>query len=840
MNFSVLYPWFFALLPLAILFWFWQRESLSDLPLRRRRISTTVRISLFTLLVLALSDPRLLLEKNQTQVVIVADASDSLGQAALEKVPDYQDLPDDLPRSLILFAGNTEVSGFPEDGSPPLPGPLDPSRTRIAEALRFAEATVPSGRAPTLVLISDGQGEGHNFSELAEEFANRGIRIHTIPIDPTDKPEVLVRSMMAPSEANPQEPFSVEVEVVSNREGDAHLEIFRNGALSAERELNLQPGSNRFSFTERASQEGVVALTASIRPPEGMDTFLDNNQLTAHVRTGNESKILLISDKPEALRYLSRALRQEGFQLDIRPPSGIPQSMPELESFGLVVFDNIPATDPSTRQMSLIHEYVRDFGGGFLMIGGENSFGLGGYFDTPIDEILPVQSDFEKDKETPSLAVALVIDRSGSMSGEKIEMVKAASEATVNLLSPRDYAGVVAFDSQAFWVSDLQSASNQHAIIRQIRQLTASGGTNISPGLELAHRALASNPAKLKHVILLTDGQSMPGPFYEQTSRMAREGITVSTVAVGNGADRALLEQIAKWGNGRFHFTADPRKVVQIFARETVTASRSAIQELPFLPVSLRSADFLDEIPFDSAPFLLGFVSTEPKATADLWLATETGEPLLATWRFGLGKAGAFTSDARNRWAIDWLRWPSFGKFWAGIFRHLERESDLGAIPAQIQRRGDRLFLSAEAVGRSGGILPDAAASLRLLLPSGESEELSLESSAPGMFSVDWPAESGTHMVRLILEKDGETIGSRTLFHDVGYSDEYSLKPAHREGLAELAAATGGKINPSLQDLQVNDRSVQVESELWPWLLIAALFLFLFDVTLKRFPHQDS
>lgn len=839
MSISVLYPWAFVLLPLAILFWYWQRDSLSDLTRSRRKISTTVRITLFTLLVLALSDPRLLLERNQTQVVFVVDASDSLGGEALQRVPDWQDFPGEIPRSLVLFAGEAEIGEFREEQTAPLPGPIDPSRSRISQALRFAEATLPAGTAPTLVLLSDGQAEGEDLTRLGKEFASRGVRLHAIPVEPPDQPEILLRSIDAPREANPQEPFPVEVEVVANREGETILEIFRNGALSAKQELQVQPGSNRFAFTERADEEGVVAITATLRPPEGQDTFIDNNTLSAHVRTGEDSRILLISDKPESLRFLSRALRQEGFRLDIRPPTGIPETMAALEPFSLVVFDNVPATDPSHSQMSLIYEYVRDFGGGFLMIGGENSFGLGGYFDTPIDEILPVQSDFEKDKETPSLAVALVIDRSGSMSGEKIEMVKAASEATVNLLSPRDYAGVVAFDSQAFWVSNLQSAAASHSIIQKIRQLTAGGGTNISPGLDLAHRALSPNPAKLKHVILLTDGQSTPGPFYEQTSRMAREGITVSTVAVGNGADRALLEQIAQWGNGRFHFTADPRKVVQIFARETVTASRSAIQELPFLPVRTRSSEFLDDIDFSTAPFLLGYVSTEPKATADLWLATETGDPLLATWRFGLGKAGAFTSDARNRWAIDWLRWRSFGRFWAGVFRHLERESDLGSVPTQIEQRADRLQLTTEAVGRSGEILPQATGLLHVLLPSGENLSIPLNTDAPGTLSADWPAEPGTHALRLTLENDEKTIGNRTLFYDVGYSHEYSLRPADTTSLAQLAEATGGKLNPSLEDLTLNDRSVRVEKELWSWLVIAALFLFVLDVALKRIPDRN-
>ena len=840
MSLTFLYPWAFVLIPLAFLFYWWQRNSLSDFTGQRRAVSTGIRILLFLLLVGALSDPRLLLEQFRSHVVFVVDASDSLGDEALQKVPDYQNFPGPTDRSLVIFGGEAVSADFQEDQSPPLAGPIQPSRTRIENALNFAEATIPSGSAPTLVLISDGHNEGDSLADLGEEYADRGVRIHTIPATPADQPEVLVRSIQAPSEANPNEPFPVEVEVIANRETSANLEIYRNGALSGEREVQLKTGVNSFTFTEKASQEGVAAITAAIRASQEMDTFADNNELTAHIRTGDESRILLISDKPDTLRYLSRALRQEGFRLDIRPPTGIPESMAALESFSLVVFDNVPATDPSVEQLSLLRRYVSDFGGGFLMIGGENSFGLGGYFDTPIDEILPVKSDYEKDKETPSLAVILVIDRSGSMNGEKIEMVKSASEATVKLLSQKDYGGVVAFDSQAFWVSNLQSASMASSIIQKIRQLTSSGGTKIFPGLDLAHRALTTSPAKLKHIILLTDGQSTPGPFYEQTTAMAREGITVSTVAVGNGADSALLEQIARWGNGRFHFTVDPRKIVQIFARETITASRSAIQEQPFLPVPTRSADFLDEINFSTAPFLLGFVSTEPKATADLWLITETGEPLLATWRFGLGKTGAFTSDARNRWAIDWLRWPSFGKFWAGIFRHLEREADLGSIPIEIEQRGDRLFLRAEAVGRSGESISDAVATIHLLLPSGETEEISLRSEAPGTMVTDWPAEAGTHFIRLILERDGQTFANRTLLYDVGYPQEYRLDPPDPDALRQLAEATGGKFDPTPEDLFEEDRSVQAELELWPWLLAATLLIYLFDVALKRIPQRQS
>ncbi len=840
MSASLLFPWALALLPFGIVFWLWQARSLANLSPKRRRISTLVRTILFVLLVLALSDPRILLERNNHHVVILADVSSSVDKEALERAAELYQFPGDTSRSLIYFAGRTETVSPGDDGNLPPPGPLEPEQSRITEALRFAAASVPAGSAPTVLLVSDGRETGGDLTRAAEALRASGVRVHAEPVEPPDRPEILIRKIEAPREALPGEPFPVEVEVTASTPGSGVLEIFRNGALSGSREVDLRAGSNRFAFTERASNEGVVQISASIRPDEGLDTFVDNNRLTAHVRTGKKSGILYLSDQPDTARFIARALSQEGFRLDIRPGSGIPQSMAELEEFDLVVFDNIPATDLSRRQMTLLRDYVRDFGGGFLMLGGENSFGLGGYFNTPVDAMLPVESDFKKDEETPSLAVVLVIDRSGSMTGQKIEMVKAASEATVELLSVRDYAGVIAFDSQAYAVSKLQSAANQAQIIRQIRRLSAGGGTNISPGLTQAHVDLSGNPAKIKHVILLTDGRSTPGPFYDIVSRMARDGITVSTVAVGDGADRALLEQIAEWGDGRFYFTADPSKVVQIFARETVTASRSAIQELPFLPIRLKTVDFLKKIDFSNAPFLLGFVSTLPKATADLWLATETGEPLLATWRYGLGKAGAFTSDARNRWATDWLRWPSFGRFWAGIFRHLLREPDLGSMPVRFEQRGDQLHLQVEAVDSSGEYIPGAEGSLKLRMPDGEAREVALAETAPGTLKGSWPAAAGTHYARLLLRSEGEVFASKTAIHDVGYSEEFEPAPADREALARLAETTGGFVKPTIDQITANDRPVRKENELWPWLVLVAAFLFPLDVALKRWPSSIS
>ena len=542
-------------------------------------------------------------------------------------------------QSWIAFAGKASLAKDSKTLAELAPPTLQDDRTDLAGALKFAEASFPLGYAKTVVLFSDGQETSGDITAELDQLQRAGVRVHTVLATPPDRPEVLVRSVSAPRQVKEDEPFRVNAEIVANREMDAEVEIFKSGARVAVKMEKLKPGTNRFEFTQSVKgEERLSEFTVQVRAKD--DTLADNNVASTFVQSEGKSKALLLADKPEQARYLALALRQEGILLDVRPATGAPTELGDLQNYDLVLIDNVPATDLNRAQMQLFASYVRDFGGGLLMLGGDQAFGLGGYYQTPVEEVLPVRCDFEKEQENPSLGLVLVIDRSGSMSGDKMEMAKDAAKAAVELLSARDYVGVVAFDHEAFWVADIQLAVDRGGVQQRIAAIQAGGGTNIAPGLEMAFSKLSGTPAKLKHVILLTDGVSTPGPFYELTSQMVQEHITVSAVAVGSDADTKLLEQIAGWGNGRYYFTDNPQSIPQIFARETMTASKSAIQEAPFLPVPVRSADFLAGVNFETAPFLLGYVTTKLKPTAESWLVTERGEPLLATWRYGLGQAG--------------------------------------------------------------------------------------------------------------------------------------------------------------------------------------------------------
>jgi uncharacterized protein YegL len=509
--------------------------------------------------------------------------------------------------------------------------------------------------------------------------------------------------------------------------------------------------------------------------------------------------------------------------------------MGDLQNYDLLLLDNIPATDLAPEQMRLFSSYVRDFGGGLLMLGGEQSFGLGGYYRTPIEDVLPVRCDFEKEQENPSLGLVLVIDRSGSMSGEKVEMAKDAAKAAVELLGPKDYVGVVAFDHESFWAADLQSASDKVGVQQKIASIEAGGGTDMAPAMEMALSKLQASSAKLKHIILLTDGVSTPGPFYELATQMAQQKITLSTVGVGGDADQELLKKISEWGNGRFYFTDNPSSIPQIFTKETMTAAKSAIRDMPFLPIQTVPADFLRGLDFSSAPFLLGYVNTKTKPTAELWLVTEKKEPLLATWRCGLGQAGAFTSDARNRWAVDWLKWEGYGKFWAQCVRKLMRAAALKHQPSQLTRQGDDFLFSVDCLDEQGKYASGLGGEITLLDPDNHATKLPLESAAPGKFTAHWPAKHGAWHAQVTLKNGDQTVDQQYASISAGYPDEFLLRPVDEAKLRAIARETGGTYNPTALP---NDRTAPIEWELWPWLAGLALLLFLADVAAKRWPDN--
>ena len=837
MNLEIVRPAALLLWLLLPLLWWWHRRSIAPLRGKRRLAAFLTRAAIVAIVIFALAEPRWRARTDRQEVFFVVDRSLSLDDAALAAAEAFVAGADlaGAETAWLGFGGRGEVAPSLEALKATDRERINPRETRIDTALSLAAASFRPGRVKTVVLFSDGVATGGEVDPAA--LKANDIRVQAVPVAPPDRPEVLVREVTAPAVVRVDEPLSVEAVIQSTRAGPAEVDLFRNGVRVATRRMERTVGANHVRFEQRAGRDKLLHYEVGVRAAE--DTLSENNQAGTAVISEGASRVLLLTDRPDSARYLEWALRQEGIGLSVRPGEGCPTEMSDLQNFDAVIFDNLAASALSRTQMELFSIYVSDFGGGFLMLGGDQAYGLGGYFRTPIEAILPVSCDFQKEEETPSLALVLVIDRSGSMAGENIELAKAAAKASADLLGPRDYISVIAFDGAPYLIVPLQPAGNSGSVAAGIASITADGGTNLAPAMEEALRQLSGNSAKLKHVILLTDGMSQDGPFYELTTQMARNGITVSSVGMGSGADGNLLSQIAQWGNGRYYEAIDPATVPQIFTKETMTASKSAIQEFPFLAKPIRAVDFLEGIEWSNTPFLLGYVRTKPKPTSETWLLSERGDPLLTTWRFGLGTAAAFTSDARNRWAVEWLRWPGFGKFWGQLLRRISRPASLGFSELAVEERDGAVQVTVDALDPQQGFPAGVEASIRLADPKGGVRALPMEKSVPGRWIARFQtAQPGIYSGQMQLNQPDGPLDSRFFTVTRGFSREFLLEPPDTQFLGALARETGGRLSPDPATLfRDEERTAAREWELWPWLALSALLLFVGDVGLRRWPQ---
>jgi Ca-activated chloride channel homolog len=680
--------------------------------------------------------------------------------------------------------------------------------------------------------VTDGN---ETIGDSIATAAQSRIPVTTIALPAMSEPEVQVAEVNVPAEVREGEPFFVEVIVQSNHDDEGLIEVFRGDHKVISETKSLKAGSNTFRFQQSIERDRLAAFSVRISGLK-QDTLLDNNSETGLVYASGKPRVLIIESDPNLIRDLAYALEDEGIQVDVRPPQGMPDTLADLQNYECLMLSNVPATALTQQQMQIARTWVQDLGGGFIMLGGEQSFGLGGYYKSALEEVLPVRSDFEKEKEKPSLGMVLVIDKSGSMTGEPIEMAKTAARSAVELLGKRDQVAVLAFDGSTFVISEMQPATNAAKISDEIARIDSGGGTNMYPAMEMAYEMLTTTSAKLKHVIMLTDGVSSPSDFEGLAQTMASSKITVSTVGTGGGTDTQLLETIARVGKGRYYQTDDPAQVPQIFAKETMTASKSAIDEQPFVPVVIRATHALAELDMQSAPFLLGYVITRPKPTSEVILATEKGDPLLAWWRYGLGMTAAFTSDAKARWAAEWMTWPGYSKFWTQVIRQVMRKSDTRGIQVQTARVGESAEVNVDAVNEVGQFLNNAEVELNVIDPRLQRHSTSLKQSAPGRYenSVAMPLP-GSYHVEIAVKQNGQVVYRQSRGMMRGYSDELRIRPTNDHLLKEVASASGGQFNPSVEEIfKSTEARATRPTPLWPWLLGSALVLLILDVALRR------
>lgn len=524
--------------------------------------------------------------------------------------------------------------------------------------------------------------------------------------------------------------------------------------------------------------------------------------------------------------------------MNTAPASAI--SRLDLNAWDAVVLSDVPPERLPEPVMEQVASYVRDEGGGLVFAAGESSYGEDGYSESVLEEALPV--DFQIEEKWKDLSLVIVLDKSYSMYGRKIALAKEATKAALDLLEDTHRFGVVTFDWNPYTTIPLQLVADREWIKEGISRIQASAQTNIYPALDRAYEQLTESPSKVKHVILLSDGKTYPDDYEELVTRMMEDEITISTVAVGEEADRELLSDIAEWGDGRSYFIRDAGRVQQIFVEETQIALDATLVEEPFRPVVRQMARVLEGLDFDAAPELKGFVATMAKDTAEVLLEGPDEEPLLARWQYGLGRAAMFTSDCKNRWAADWVEWDGYGKFWTQVVRDAMRRGQGADLDFAVSRRGNAADIRLSLIREDGSYPEDVVPELEISY-AGLVGRTTIRQTGPGRFETEVPLDlrpGDTARFRIVGESLPEDLAAgadlERAIH-LSYPDEYRFLPADEEALTVLAAETGGVIAPTpAQVLAAGGDRVVRSRALWPLLALLALIAYLLDLSVRRVP----
>jgi hypothetical protein len=451
--------------------------------------------------------------------------------------------------------------------------------------------------------------------------------------------------------------------------------------------------------------------------------------------------------------------------------------------------------------------------------------------------------DRPTDIKLSELNLIFVIDKSSSMTSSykdksKLEMAKIAAFSSIEMLNPIDSVGIVTFDTAFDWTVPLTPANERRIIAENLSRIVEGGGTDLYPALVDVQRILNSITSGRKHVIVLSDGETEEADFRRLIRSMSTAGISISTVSIGQGANISLMKSIAEWGNGRAYYTDDPNKIPKIFTSETKIISKKAIMEKTLQPDIKLSAKMLQGLFNERLPAIYGQVVTYPKPASNLLIETELG-PLLAAWRYGLGRSVAYTSDLSNRWGKDWITWKHFGKFASQMVKWAQRRESGRQFIAAVDGRSKKRNFRVDVINDQNRFVNYLKLNAHVLLPSGRELTFSMEQSAPGRYVGTFPAEEIAAYYFSVYNRSGDLAEMpRTFGFGIPYTEEFKTTDVNEKLLKDLASATRGRIL-SIDHVPADlfhDSSGSKESDttIWPYLIMVFLLLLVADVAARK------
>jgi Ca-activated chloride channel homolog len=817
----------------------------------RRVWAPLMRAIVLALFVIALSNPETVMRSEGAARPAVVDASGSITPSMRAWTANLlrKDLTLRGGDPALTFATNAvsgTIGGVETDFESGKPcAECQPNATNLEGAL-LRLASDPDAHGGPAVLVTDGWENQGDAGRAVNALLAAQIRLDIFtPPGAKSVPNVAMTELALPPALTKAAPFALGVTMQNLNAGPVNgtISIYRDDAQIEQRRVTLKPGDQRFDFPVRTEATGLASYAAVFKPDHpAQDTFLEDDSLKGWVGVGAQRKVLILTDNTRDAQYLEMVVRRMGLD-----PTVVVAATGEwngsLSGYDAILINNVASARIAPAAQSAMAGYV-ERGGSLAMIGGDSSFGLGGYAASPLATVMPVLMKPPQHRERKR-ALVLIIDKSGSMGRDnKLTYAKAAAATVTKSLNDADLVSVIGFDSQPFVVVPLAPLSQTRGYFNQmIGQLTAHGQTYLIPALRQAAHDLADSDAQEMHVIILTDGMTggTPDEYYDVVSKMHHEmGATISAIAVGREANVDLLQAIAHYGGGAYYQTDSATNLPELFVQDyRAHGGETTMVEKSFSPHTVASDSVLKDLAGRQLPALLGYVSTDLKPRADLSVYIDRGgtrEPVVATWKYGAGKALAVTTDASGRWSGQWIRSNVFQPVWDRLLGWMTPETTSEPkIDVALGYNAGRINVKLTDYGVEGAGALHVVNAL-VTRPDGSKVETTLSEDVPGELSGSIEAAQPGNYYFEVHAPFGKDQKFPPLAYTVSSAVNAEVpRPEPNFGLLEhLASATGGRLNPEPSEIATTRPVLERRESLNLYLILAAMIMLIAEALVRR------